>query len=195
MLAWIFADEEYTALYHSYFSEFLAAYFDNGYLETMIDQVSTMIAPYVEQDPTKFCTYEEFKKGVSTLKSFCLLRAESISGQLDGTIGSTAAAQDSTTLIDAGDLQIDDMGGMNTGRGNTMENRNPEAAPTMPQPQDNTADKMPPTERHRPYEEGQHLEPMAQKNLLSKENKFLLTISIVVLALGLAFAFRYPRRK
>ena len=195
MLAWIFADEEYTALYHSYFSEFLAAYFDNGYLETMIDQVSTMIAPYVEQDPTKFCTYEEFKKGVSTLKSFCLLRAESISGQLDGTIGSTAAAQDSTTLIDAGDLQIDDMGGMNTGRGNTMENRNPEAAPTMPQPQDNTADKMPPTERHRPYEEGQHLEPMAQKNLLSKENKFLLTISIVVLALGLAFAFRYPLRK
>ena len=46
----------------------------------------------------------------------CLLRAESIDGQLNGTIGSTKDEQDSDTLIAAGDLQISDMGSMD----NTM---------------------------------------------------------------------------
>lgn len=74
MLAWIFADENYTELYHTYFDTFISEYFESGYFENLI-------ASYVEQDPTKFCTYEEFETGVDTLKSFCLLRAESIRGQ------------------------------------------------------------------------------------------------------------------
>ena len=116
MIAWIFNNEEYTQLYHKYFSEFITSYFDIGYFAEMINSVNAMISPYVEKDPTKFCTYEEFEKGIATLKEFCLLRAESISGQLDGTIGATSDTQKSQTLIDAGDLQINDMGSM----GNTM---------------------------------------------------------------------------
>lgn len=116
MLAWIFENEEYTQLYHEYFAEFIAEYFDNGYFAEMIDDVSEMISPYVKADPTKFCTYGEFKTGVYTLKEFCLLRAESISGQLDGTIGSTSESQSNETLVDAGELQISDMGSMD----NTM---------------------------------------------------------------------------
>lgn len=116
MIAWIFANEEYTELYHQYFAEFISEYFDSGYFAEMIDEVNTMISPYVEKDPTKFCTYEEFQTGISTLREFCLLRAESISGQLDGTIGSSSDTQTSDTLIDAGDIQINDMGSMN----NTM---------------------------------------------------------------------------
>ena len=117
MIAWIFNSEEYTELYHQYFQEFISSYFDSGYFEEMIDEVSEMIAPYVEKDPTKFCTYDEFETGVATLKEFCLLRAESVSGQLDGTIGSTSDTQDSSSLIDAGDLQISDMGSMNNSGG------------------------------------------------------------------------------
>lgn len=116
MLAWIFANEEYTELYHQYFAEFVSEYFDSGRFNEMIDSVSAMIAPYVEKDPTKFCTYEEFETGVSTLKEFCLLRAESVTGQLNGTIGSTSDTQASDTLVDAGDIKITDMGSMN----NTM---------------------------------------------------------------------------
>ncbi len=116
MLAWIFESEEYTQLYHKCFSEFISEYFDSGYFSEMIDGVREMISPYVEKDPTKFCTYDEFEKGISTLKEFCLLRAESISCQLDGTIGSTSDTQQSDTLIDASDIRIDDMGSM----GNTM---------------------------------------------------------------------------
>lgn len=119
MLAWIFENEEYTELYHQYFAEFIAQNFDNGYFTDMIDTVSAMIAPYVESDPTKFCTYEEFENGVSALREFCLLRAESVSGQLDGTIPSTSEGQteDSSPLIDASELNVSDMGSMNNGRG------------------------------------------------------------------------------
>ncbi|RHR29970.1 spore coat protein CotH [Clostridium sp. AF19-22AC] len=114
MLAWIFKEEAYTEMYHEYFAEFISEYFDSGYFEEMIDSVSEMIAPYVENDPTKFCTYEEFEEGVSTLKEFCLLRAESINGQLDGTIPSTSDGQgeDDSALIDAGDIEVSAMGSM-----------------------------------------------------------------------------------
>ena len=120
MIAWIFESQEYTDLYHQIFASFLADYFDNGYFEEMIDALTELISPYVEKDPTKFCTLEEFETGVSTLKEFCLLRAESIQGQLDGTIGSTSDTQNTSDLIDASHLIISDMGSMNNSMGGGM---------------------------------------------------------------------------
>lgn len=121
MLAWIFDNEEYTALYHQIFAEFISEYFDSGYFSEMMDNVTNMLAPYVEKDPTKFCTYEEFEAGTATLKEFCLLRAESVAGQLNGTIGTTSETQESNTLIDAGTIQISDMGSMDQAMGGGME--------------------------------------------------------------------------
>ncbi len=114
MLSWIFGTEEYTDLYHQYFGEFLAEYFTDGRFEALVDSVLDMIAPYVESDPTKFCSYEEFEKGALTLRSFCLLRAESIRAQLNGTISSTldGQAQDASSLVDASALTVSDMGSM-----------------------------------------------------------------------------------
>ncbi|MDD6037998.1 MAG: CotH kinase family protein [bacterium] len=137
MIAWIFEDEEYTELYHEIFAEFIAEYFESGYFEEMIDSVSALIAPYVEKDPTKFCTYEEFETGVSTLKEFCMLRAESIRGQLEGTIGSRSDTQESDTLIDTGDIQINAMGSMNQtmgGKGKGAFNERPQFYPSRKNP-------------------------------------------------------------
>lgn len=122
MLAWIFASEEYTQLYHQYFEEFISSYFDSGYFTQMMAQTKALIAPYVEKDPTKFCTYEEFETGIETLEQFCLLRAESIRGQLDGAIPSTSdgQAEDSSALVDASELSISDMGTMNNSMGGGM---------------------------------------------------------------------------
>ncbi len=116
MISWIFANEQYTERYHEIFSEFISTYFESGHFAEMMDTVTAMLSPYVEKDPTKFCTYEQFQTGIATLKQFCLLRAESVRGQLVGTIGSTTETQYSGTLVDAGTLQISDMGSM----GNTM---------------------------------------------------------------------------
>lgn len=117
MLAWIFADEKYTGLYHEALSEFIANYFESGYFGEEIDRVTALISPYVEKDPTKFCTYDEFTEGVAALKEFCTLRAESVRGQLDGTIPSTSDAQsaDSSALISGSSVSISAMGSMNVG--------------------------------------------------------------------------------
>lgn len=104
--------EEYFSLYHEYFNYFMDQYFENGYFEKKAAETIRMIAPYVEKDPTAFCSYEEFQDGVETFAKFCLLRAESVRGQLDGTIPSTIAGQeaDKETRIDASEVWLPDMG-------------------------------------------------------------------------------------
>lgn len=118
MLNWIFQSEEYTALYHSIMQEFMDSFFASGKFETLIDETYELIAPYAERDTNSFCTYAEFEQGVSTLRQFCLLRAESIQGQLDGTIPSTADGQsaDSSALIDAFSITLSDMGSFGGGK-------------------------------------------------------------------------------
>lgn len=117
MLSWIFADDTYTQLYHQYFSEFLDRVDFDTLFDALIETTKELIAPYVEKDPTKFYTYEEFEQGVEALKTFCELRTESIEGQLDGTIPSTTDGQseDDSNLIDASSLTLSDMGTMNNG--------------------------------------------------------------------------------
>lgn len=112
MIAWIFASDKYTEAYHEYFAEFVEKYFANGELAKMIDDTAALIAPYVQKDPTAFCTYEEFEAGVAALREFCRLRGESIQAQLIGALGSTSQTQASADLIDAAHLNLPDMGGM-----------------------------------------------------------------------------------
>lgn len=127
MLAWIFANKEYTEQYHEYFLEFITECFDSGYVEELVWSTAEMISPYVEKDPTKFCTYDEYETGVETLLEFLELRASSVSGQLSGTIPSTSEGQqeDSSALVDASDINISDMGSMgNMGDGNAPDMQN-----------------------------------------------------------------------
>ena len=103
MIDWIFSSEEYTALYHQYFREFL----NTVDAPSIINQAKELIAPYVEKDPTKFCTYEEFEKGVETLTAFCDLRSQSVARQLAGEEAD----------VDASAITLSDMGTMNHGSG------------------------------------------------------------------------------
>ena len=102
----------YFAQYHAYFDDFISGYFESGYFQDFIADTRAMIAPYVEADPTAFCSYEDFLLGVETIEAFCLLRAESVRGQLDGTIPATIAAQaeDNSGFVDASSIWLPDMG-------------------------------------------------------------------------------------
>ena len=208
MLAWIFADETYTELYHAYFAQFISDYFDSGYFEQMIDDVKALIEPYVEQDKTKFCTYEEFETGIETLKQFCLLRAQSINGQLDGTIPSTSDeqrdAQDS--LIDASSISISDMGTMHGGnmtmgggkagfRGqNQQQTVTSESGETTTQEQ---------TEQQQTTQTGQLTRPQTMPNRFQAEpinnntnysTYLVIGISVIVLFIGLIIAIFYKKK-
>lgn len=113
MVDWIFAEESYTQQYHQYFADFL----ESMDFDEIIDTTAELIAPYVEKDPAKFYTYEEFETGAAALKEFCRLRKESVEGQLSGSIpaDSSGQAEDSSALVDASHLNLSDMGAMEHG--------------------------------------------------------------------------------
>ena len=102
----------YFAKYHAYFDQLISEYFESGYFQQWIARTTQMIAPYVEKDPTAFCSYEDFLLAVDTITEFCLLRAESVRGQLNGTIPSTIRGQqqDRTNFVDASSVWLPDMG-------------------------------------------------------------------------------------
>ena len=103
MQAWIFSDETYSQQYYALYAKLL----EQVDIQGIIDNAYQLIAPYVEKDPTAFCTYEEFMAGVETLKEFCALRSESVRLQLAG----------SSETVDVGTLDLSDMGTMNNGMG------------------------------------------------------------------------------
>lgn len=102
MLGWIFSEESYTQEYHELFSQFLNRWFSEGQLVRMIEEVRALLEPYVEKDPTKFCTTEEFHTGVQTLEKFVTLRAEAVDRQLSGDF----------TPVDTEGLRTSQMGSM-----------------------------------------------------------------------------------
>lgn len=108
MLNWIFESEEYTRLYHRYFSEFLSSVDIAG----IIDNAYNLIKDYVAKDPTAFYSYNEFELGVETLRQFCVLRSESISTQLESNETTT-----NMNYVDASNLTLSDMGSMGGGMG------------------------------------------------------------------------------
>lgn len=103
---------EYYEKYHSYYDKFIGKYFESGYFGVKAKKTAEMIAPYVMEDPTAFCTYEEHEKGVDTIVDFCLLRAESVRRQLEGRIPSTIRGQseDKSGFVDASQVWLPDMG-------------------------------------------------------------------------------------
>ncbi len=107
MIDWLLNNEEYNELYHQYFREFL----NTVDVQAIIAHAYTLIAPYVERDPTKFCTDEEFEQGVETLAVFCDLRSQSVAAQLAGEEAN----------IDASAINVSDMGTMGGGGRDQMQ--------------------------------------------------------------------------
>lgn len=184
-------------MYHAIFAEFIDHYFGSNYFETMIDSVTEMIAPCVEKDPTKFCTYEEFEQGVSTLKEFCILRAESIRKQLDGSIGKTTDTQDRSTFVNADDLQISAMGSMGRSMGGDRTSmrgdRTPDGKDRTP-----TWEDMPNMEGFKPpqFEDGQIPDfGDGQMPDFGNIDWTLLAVCFGTLAAGLLVAVSFQRRK
>ena len=104
--------DEYFARYHSYFDELLSEYFESGRFEAILRKVEKLIAPYVQKDPTAFCSFDDHQLAVDTLERVCLHRAQSIRGQLDGEIPATIRGQQENpdAKVDASEIQLTDLG-------------------------------------------------------------------------------------
>lgn len=104
--------DAYFAKYHAYFDELLSGYFESGRFEITLRQTEKMISPYVQKDPTAFCSYADHQLAVDTLEQVCLLRAKSIRGQLDGEIPATIRGQrkNPNAKVEASEVQLTALG-------------------------------------------------------------------------------------
>ena len=80
--------------------------------EVTLRQAEKRIAPYVQKDPTAFCSFEDHQQAVDTLEQVCLLRAQSVRGQLDGEIPATIRGRQENpdAKVDASEVQLTDLG-------------------------------------------------------------------------------------
>ena len=84
-------NETYRSMYEGYLKEIAEKYFTQEYMTELVTKIHDLIAPYVQNDPTAFCTYEEFEQTCSTdptdqysLVYYAVNMAESIENQLNG---------------------------------------------------------------------------------------------------------------
>ncbi len=105
-------NEEYRSQYHAYLQDLVEGYVYGGRFQETYDRISSQINALVETDPTAFYTYEEYRAATEMLYQVVLLRAESIQGQLEGTVPSTDAGQreDASSLVDASAIDVEVMG-------------------------------------------------------------------------------------
>lgn len=119
MLAKLLEVEEYKEKYHEYLEQIVNEYFNSGYFKKTVDSVNALISEYVRNDATAFYTHEQYTEAVAMLKEFGKLRAQSIEGQLNGTIPSTTAGQSGAgdRLVDASAINLSTMGSQGGGGG------------------------------------------------------------------------------
>lgn len=119
LLGKLLAVPEYLELYHGYLAELVEGYFNSGLFEETVDTLDALISPYVEQDATAFYDYTAYRASLPQLKSLGLLRAESVAGQLSGTIPSTSEGQTAApdNLVDTSSLDLSALGSQGGGMG------------------------------------------------------------------------------
>ncbi len=112
-------NEAYLSQYHSYLQQLVTDYVEGGGLDAFYERVRSQIDSLVETDPTAFYSYSEYETAAETLYQVVKLRAESIQGQLGGSIPSTSDAQRtaSDSMVDGSSIDLSVMGTMNNGGG------------------------------------------------------------------------------
>lgn len=105
-------NEEYLARYHEYYAQLIEEYVLGGGFDEAYDRIRGQIDSLVKTDPNAMYSYEEYEAAAQMLYDTVMLRAESVQGQLDGSIPSTTEGQraDSGALIDASAIDIETMG-------------------------------------------------------------------------------------
>ena len=116
--------EEYREQYHAYLSQLVEEYVDGGRFDEVYQRIRSQIDTLVADDPTSFYTYEEYDQAAQMLYQTVLLRAESVKGQIGGSIPATTAEQQEnpSLLMETSSIDLSVMGSMMGGRGGVDEN-------------------------------------------------------------------------
>lgn len=114
----LLGDEEYHEQYYEYMQQLVDEYLLGEGFTKFYNRTRQQIDELVKKDPNALYTYEEYEEALEVLCEVINLRGQSIDGQINGTIPSTATDQNnSEALIDASHIDLSVMGTMNMGGG------------------------------------------------------------------------------
>lgn len=113
LISKLFANREYLERYHQYLRLIVDEYFANGKFEAKIKELDALLNSRVRNDATSFITYDQYQRAVPAFIKLGNLRAQSIDGQLRGTIPSTTDGQraNGNSLINSTEFSLNDLGG------------------------------------------------------------------------------------
>jgi spore coat protein CotH len=110
---------EYKEKYHEYLRQIVDGYFNSGLFENAIRELDEKINKYASNDISANYTHEQYEASLPVFIELGRLRAESIAGQLGGTIPSTTDGQraDPSALVNSSIVNLSALGSMMGGGG------------------------------------------------------------------------------
>jgi len=203
----LLTNEKYRAQYEGYLEELTTNYLTEDYVQSMTKKLAVLLTTYVEADPTKFSTTEQFLEAVegeNSLPEFAKQRSESILKQLSGelVVEASITAQDNTMPVPNEDGEMKGMPD-NSDPSQLPEDFDPSQGPTFNKegngPRGGEGQNGGPMQR--PDENGAPMGMPGANNeiadpaaTIDKTTVITIIASFVLLLLSLLFVYKFKRR-
>ncbi|MCR8854257.1 CotH kinase family protein [Lysinibacillus fusiformis] len=203
----LLTNEKYRAQYEGYLEELTTNYLTEDYVQSMTKKLAVLLTTYVEADPTKFSTTEQFLEAVegeNSLPEFAKQRSESILKQLSGelVVEASTTSQNNTMPVPNEDGEMKAMPD-NFDPSQLPEDFDPSQGPPFNKegngPRGGEGQNGGPMQR--PDENGAPMGmPGANKEIadpattIDKTTVITIIASLVLLLLSLLFVYRFKRR-
>ncbi len=117
LIGQLLSDPTYLAQYHTYLRQIVEGYWQSGRFASTLDSLTKLISDHVKNDPSAFVSYDEYTASLPVFEELVDRRAESVSGQLDGSIPSTTDGQnaDKSALFDTSSIDLQALGSQGGG--------------------------------------------------------------------------------
>ncbi|MFB7157580.1 CotH kinase family protein [Lysinibacillus sp. NPDC056232] len=202
----LLSNEEYRAKYEGYLEEIATNYLTEDNVQNITKKLALLLTTYVEADPTKFSTTEQFieaVEGEKSLPEFAKQRSKSILKQLSGELVVEATTQGDMAMPNPGE-----MGDMNIPMQrpddfdpNQMpEDFDPSQAPPFNQNGDNQGERPNGDgQMQRPDQNGGPMWPnqgdeLKQETVIDKNTVLTAIVCFALLIVALLFVFKFKRR-
>ncbi|MGE7998245.1 CotH kinase family protein [Lysinibacillus sp. NPDC093190] len=202
----LLSNEDYRAKYEGYLEEVATKYLTEDYVQNITKKLALLLTTYVEADPTKFSTTEQFieaVEGEKSLPEFAKQRSESILKQLSGELVVEATTQGNMEMPnpdEIGDMNIPMQRPDDFDPNQMPEDFDPSQAPPFNQNGDNQGER--PNgggPMQRPDQNGGPMWPnqgdeLKQETVIDKNTILTAVVYFVLLIVALLFVLKFKRR-
>lgn len=206
LLKALLSNDEYRDKYEGYLEELATTYLTEEYVQSITKKLAVLLTTYVEADPTKFSTTEQFLEAVegeNSLPEFAKQRSESILKQLSGELvveASTSSQGNMGMPIPSENGEMDWMPD-DFDPSQLPEDFNPSKSPPFnregegPRNGQNGEQMQPPDGNGAPMGmPGANSEAANHEPVIDKNTMFTAITCLVLLLLALLFVVKFKRR-